>query len=44
MSPSQDFHRDWKRWTIAERMSAALLGVVVVISVPAAILINAHPF
>ncbi len=44
MSPSQDFHRDWKRWTRAERMSAALLGALAAISVPAAILINAHPF
>jgi len=44
VSPSQDFHRDWNRWTTAERMIAAVLGLLVVMSVPAAILVNAHPF
>lgn len=44
MSPSQDFHRDWNRWTTAERVTAAALGLLVIMSVPGAIFVNAHPF
>ena len=42
MSAKQDFLRDWHRWTAAERVSAALLGTVAAISLPAAILVNLH--
>ncbi len=42
MSARRDFHRDWHRWTTAERVSAAVLGTVAAISLPAAILLNLH--
>jgi len=44
MSPSRDFHRDWNRWTRAECVTAAVLGALVAIGLPAAILINVLPF
>ena len=34
----QDFHRDWHRWTSAERLSAVLLGVLLAVCLPASIL------
>ena len=43
MSARRDFHRDWHRWTTAERVSAALLGALATISLPAAILLNLYP-
>lgn len=43
MSTWQDLHRDWHRWTTAERVSAALLGALVAISLPAAVLFTLHP-
>jgi len=43
MSAWQDFHRDWHRWSTAERVSAALLGILVTIGLPAAVLFNLHP-
>jgi hypothetical protein len=43
MSARQDFHRDWRLWTTAERVSAALLGALAAISLPAAILLNLYP-
>ncbi len=42
MSARRDFLRDWHRWTTVERISAALLGTVSAISLPAAILLNLH--
>jgi hypothetical protein len=42
MSARQDFLRDWHRWTAAERVSAALLGTIAALSLPAAILLNLH--
>jgi hypothetical protein len=42
MSAREDFLHDWHRWTAAERVSAALLGTVAAISLPAAILLNLH--
>jgi hypothetical protein len=39
----RDFRRDWHRWTTAERVSAASLGILVPISLFAAILLNLHP-
>jgi len=42
MSARHDFLRDWHRWTAAERVSAALLGTIAAISLPAAILVNLH--
>ncbi|HEX7969303.1 MAG TPA: hypothetical protein VF502_13875 [Stellaceae bacterium] len=42
MSVTRDLRRDWHRWNVAERIAAALLGVLAAIGVPVAMLINAH--
>jgi hypothetical protein len=42
MSARHDFLRDWHRWTTAERVSAALLGMIAALSLPVAILVNLH--
>ncbi len=42
MSVSRDLRRDWGRWNVAERIAAAVLGVLAVIGVPAAVLANAY--
>ena len=38
----KDFHRDWRRWNRAERVSATLLGILVTIGLPAAVLFDLH--
>jgi hypothetical protein len=38
----RDFHRDWHRWTSAERLGAALLSALLAVS-PASILFNLYP-
>jgi len=42
MSARRDLFRDWKRWTTAERASAAMLGTLAAMSLPAALLLNLH--
>jgi hypothetical protein len=36
-----DLRRDWRRWTMAERVSASAIVAILMISVPAAILVAA---
>jgi hypothetical protein len=43
MSAWHDVRRDWRRWTKAERVSAALVGAFAVVGLPAAILFNLYP-
>jgi hypothetical protein len=38
-----DVRRDWRRWTKAEQVSAALIGALTVVGLPAAIFFNLHP-
>ncbi len=41
MAARRDLGRDWRRWNIAERIAAVLLGVLAAIGVPA-LLAGAH--
>ncbi|HYM02881.1 MAG TPA: hypothetical protein VET85_08035 [Stellaceae bacterium] len=38
----QDFIRDWRRWTLAERLAAASLVILVFLGVSAALALRVH--
>jgi FlaG/FlaF family flagellin (archaellin) len=35
-----DFHRDWRRWSSAERALAPVIAAILLIAIPAAILLT----